>query len=492
VRQFYWLLFGTVLLKGTLAILVPITSDEAYVALWGKYLGASYYGHPPLAGWLQGLVRLGGNHPLAVRLPAVVLSSLAAAILFHYVHRRSPERALPVAAAYLFLPFTLVAGVIFSLDSFLLPAFVAGTVFFAQGVETGRVRSFVVAGLIIGLALLTKYFAGLLVIGLVLGALIHHRRRQLAPGLVVFIAVAGVLFLVNLVWNYYHCWSNFLYNFVNRHVDAGFNPTTPLAYVGTIAWGFSPALVYYLVRYRPRTPPEGTSRTFLYACLVPLLLLFTISLWRSVGLHWILGFIALGYVVAGLALPLDSWWRIARFNVVFGGLHILLIVGVFVFRQQSAVLSWTDYKLYVAATRGDVMKSMLDPLVDNYVIATPSHASASLLEFTTDHPVTVLGKGGFHSRQHDIWTDVRDLDGRDIFVLIHHRGEIKDYPPYFSHVELDSLVVDKTKFFMIRGHGFNYESYRAGVLTRINEDFYQIPRWLPVGACYFHARYGLW
>jgi 4-amino-4-deoxy-L-arabinose transferase-like glycosyltransferase len=491
VRQFYWLLLGTVLLKGALAILVPITPDEAYLALWGKYLDFGYYGHPPLAGLLQSMVRLGGNHPLAVRLPALVLSSLAAAILFHYVHRRSPERALPVAVAYLFLPFTLVAGVIFATDSFLLPAFAAGTIFFARGVETGHLRSFVVAGIIVGLALLSKYFTGLLVIALVLGALAHPRRRQLASGVVVFLTVAGGLFLVNLTWNYYHCWDNFLFNFLNRHVDSGFNPTTPLAYFGAIVWGFSPALIYYLARHHRKTPREETSRTFLYACLVPLFVLFTISLWRAVGLHWILGFIALGYVVAAHALPLRSWWRIARFNVVFGGLHILLVVGVFAFNQQSALLNWADYKVYVAASRSDVLQSMLDPLAGDYVIATPSYATSSLLEFLTEHPVTVLGAGGYHARQHDIWTDVRGLDGRDIFIFVPHRGQLEQYPPHFARVELDSLLVDDAKFFMVRGHAFDYESYRTDVLTRINEDYYQIPQWVPVGACYFHARYGL-
>ncbi len=39
------------------------------------------------------------------------------------------------------------------------------------------------------------------------------------------------------------------------------------------------------------------------------------------------------------------------------------------------------------------------------------------------------------------------------------------------------------------GTGFDYEAYRAGVLTDIRDRYYRIPPRLPVGHCYFFERY---
>ncbi|MBE9490230.1 MAG: hypothetical protein IMY67_08065 [Bacteroidetes bacterium] len=45
-------------------------------------------------------------------------------------------------------------------------------------------------------------------------------------------------------------------------------------------------------------------------------------------------------------------------------------------------------------------------------------------------------------------------------------------------------------FELLIGKGFKYDLYRKEVLVPINQDFYAIPDWLPVGQCEFKDKYG--
>ncbi len=52
--------------KITLAAAIPITSDEAYFTLWGRFVGLGYYDHPPMVGWLLYLMSFIGNAPVLI------------------------------------------------------------------------------------------------------------------------------------------------------------------------------------------------------------------------------------------------------------------------------------------------------------------------------------------------------------------------------------------------------------------------------------------
>ena len=45
-------------------------------------------------------------------------------------------------------------------------------------------------------------------------------------------------------------------------------------------------------------------------------------------------------------------------------------------------------------------------------------------------------------------------------------------------------------FELLIGNGFKYELYREEALKPINQTFYAIPDWLPVGQCEFKNKYG--
>jgi hypothetical protein len=52
-------------------------------------------------------------------------------------------------------------------------------------------------------------------------------------------------------WNSGHCWPNYMFNFVNRHGDAGWSLKTPLLYLVTLVYVLGPPVLWLAWRESP-------------------------------------------------------------------------------------------------------------------------------------------------------------------------------------------------------------------------------------------------
>src|SRR5512140_2336363 len=87
------ILIGTAV-RLVLVAVVPLGNDEAYHVDWARHLQPGYLDHPPAVAWLLALpVHTLGAHPLAVRLPALILQTLALAMASSLVRARAGDRA---------------------------------------------------------------------------------------------------------------------------------------------------------------------------------------------------------------------------------------------------------------------------------------------------------------------------------------------------------------------------------------------------------------
>jgi hypothetical protein len=132
----------------------------------------------------------------------------------------------------------------------------------------------------------------------------------------------------------------------------------------------------------------------------------------------------------------------------------------------------------------------LGPLMARYRLSTDGYAVAALLAYHTRRPVPVFGAGSSHARHDDILTDWRRFEGRDLLVFRREPPALEAYRPYFREVEAQAVHARGTTHYAVLGRGFDYAAYRERVLRIVNERWYRIPAWLPVGGCYFFERYG--
>jgi len=302
--------------------------------------------------------------------------------------------------------------------------------------------------------------------------------------------LAGVLPFagVNIAYNLHNCWNNIMFNLVNRHEDAQLGWATLLTYLGMMIYLITPWALWSLLK---------GSRVWLrqsalaFALLVPLALFLLISLEKTVGLHWVLGFLPIAFVL--LALCTHGVWmrRYIGFNAVLSVPHLVL----FGLLMHADVSVWPkkDFQEDVLFHRH--MPAILDELdrgmPANGVLTTIAYSPAALMTYHYGKVVPVFGPGKYHARNDDTFVDWRDMDGKPIRIVAKAKPiDPELYQDYLSNVSVTTQTIAGVPFTIVDGSNFNYQRFRDVVLREAVDKYYQIPSILPVLDCPFARKYG--
>jgi 4-amino-4-deoxy-L-arabinose transferase-like glycosyltransferase len=471
-------LVATLAFRFWLAAALPITGDEAYFILWGRTPDIGFYDHPPMVGWLLAPLLSVSEAPWVLRLPVLLLPVLVALLVRHALiawFERDAGTADLAAIAVLLVPLN-VWNVFITTDTPLILFSVASLLAFARA-------RFLLAGVLLGLAFLSKYFAVLLGIAYLAWAIAARRPRAFA------LAFAGALpfGLVNLYWNWQACWCNVMFNAINRHEGAGLSWETPALYAASLAYLAGPLLWFaWKGRARLRVPAHGA---LLAAWLVPLVVFALLSPVRRIGLHWLLSFVPAIILTVALALERRALVVSVRW---FAGIAVVQIATLAVL-VALPLETWQGRRFYQNLVLLKETRTILQALEAALPSATPAYESysmAAVMSFHAKRTVPVFGPGSSHARHDDILTDWRAYQGRDLTILGRDQADLARYSPYFRQVEARRIEVRGAAFHAVLGRGFDYAAYREGVLKPVRERWYRIPRGLPVGRCYFFERYG--
>ncbi len=335
-RPLDWRLFRAAALVFLAAKLVLLAvaqpfMDETYYWLWGQHLALSYFDHPPLVGWTQGLASIFGWNRLALRV--MVLATLAGdlALLMGFARQRGGDgwRALFWPSAALLGATPIFFGLTnLALPDHLLVFFTLLAVYafqrFRAGFEAGapRWRWLYLTALAIGLATLSKYTGALLAGGIGLAVLIDPRLRRLfrCPPFYLAIGLALVLQAPVLVWNLSHDMASFGFILGGRRSFGGVRFGGLGGYLGGIVLVLSPFLLWPLWRL---LRASGDGLVFPRAVFwLSSLGFLAASLFTDILIHW--NVVAYAAVLPFLAPYLRG--RLAAYgHVVFGALVALVL-----------------------------------------------------------------------------------------------------------------------------------------------------------------------
>ncbi|MEA2305593.1 MAG: hypothetical protein QOH43_2873 [Solirubrobacteraceae bacterium] len=164
---------------------------------------------PPLALWLMGLsARVFGFSSFSMLLPEALCTIAAVGLLYATVRRAfGPAAGLCAAAALALTPITIAIGRVNNPDALLVLLLVASAYFVQRAIESGRTKHLVWAGVVVGLAFMTKMLQGWM-IAPALGAAyllagppqLWTRVRQLALAGVAMVAVSAAWPLAVTLW----------------------------------------------------------------------------------------------------------------------------------------------------------------------------------------------------------------------------------------------------------------------------------------------------
>ena len=480
----------SVAIKIWMALLLPVTGDEAYFIFWGNYPDYGYYDHPPMVGWwLTALMKI-SDHQLWLRSPTILITTLIGVIIFYIVLPYGKTNAVIASGLYWLAPVNLVAPLITTDTPLILWSFLSGISFY-KAQRHDRYGWYLLAGVFLGLAFYSKFFAGLLGIAYFL-YLVVFVRRGIRPYLGLLLVVIGTLPFIglNILWNYNHCWDNYLFNLQNRTSDYSLSIWSIGKYLLLLLYLVTPPVIFYIWR-RPEKVRETLTRgglgLFLALFLIPVLLFGVISTGKSVGLHWLLSFYPFLFIALPLLLHFGQLRVCFYFMWGFGLLHVLaLVILVFmlpgIFKEDE-----NTYKELVYAMNTKELLEMIKPMRLQTPLATPSYSQSALLSYHSREHVIVMGPGSHHGRQDDIITDFNKLDGKPVAILSFN-ADVKKYGKYFKSFTNIILPFKGTRFYLGLGVGFQKEIYDKDVLMKIKERYYRIPGWLPVGECYMDRR----
>lgn len=205
---------GLTLMRGIFATVHPLRVDEAYYWTWSREGVISYLDHPPMVAWCVYFgTQIFGDTNFGVRFSGLLAMLVMQALLADIVWRTTRDwryailaALLPEAALDYGLLMTKVAP-----DTALI-AFVLAMVWaLVRLAVSGNQRWWLLAGLLGGLALLSKYTVILLLPAIVAFAVVPSwRTKQILspyPWLAALIAV--IVFSPVLYWNATHDWISF-------------------------------------------------------------------------------------------------------------------------------------------------------------------------------------------------------------------------------------------------------------------------------------------
>jgi dolichol-phosphate mannosyltransferase len=382
---------------------VELLPEDSYYWNYSQHLDSGYLDHPPMVAWLIWLgTHVFGNTEFGVRIGAVGCAAVATFFSYRLTRNLFGEASAMVALVLMqVMPFFFLAGLLMTPDAPLTAAWAATLYFLERALIAGQSRAWLLAGVSIGLGLISKYTIGMLVpVALLFVLLDAPSRRWLLrwePYAALFIAL--VLFSPVIVWNAQHEWASFAFQTSRRLAERprfSFHRLLISALVLLTPTGVLTLLASRFSRRPAADESADLRRRWLFlrlAVLVPLSVFVVFSVRHDVKIDWT-GALWLGAVpalaasiiefgrkgVVGLRAWVHSAWgptAVIMILLLGTGLHYLALglpgVG-YSDHLELVPVGWRDLGRQINGIAADLRKQTgLEPVIvgmDRYELAS--------------------------------------------------------------------------------------------------------------------------
>ena len=299
-----------------------LANDEAYYHMFAERLAWGYFDHPPVTALLvwAGERLFGGE--LGVRFFFTVLQPLYLWILWRLIRpadagRRDAALFVVVSAATLMLQLYGFIAVPDGPLMFPTALFLLTFKWFSEN----RRRAWLWMGIAMALMAYSKYHGALVV----LFALAANPRQLLRPALYSSGAVALLLLVPHLVWQYEHDWASFAYHLSGR--NSVFRPGYVVEFLANVLVVFNPFFVPLYVQAWRKVKPQTPVGRALKLLPVAFIVFFMLSSLRGyVQPQWVI--VSCFGLVCVLFAYARRHPRTRRYVMRAGGVTVGLIVLV--------------------------------------------------------------------------------------------------------------------------------------------------------------------
>lgn len=309
---------------------LPLHPDEAYYWLWSRHLDLSYYDHPPLIAYFIRLFTLVKTSEWSVRLAAVFCMGVATMYTYLLAKKIFDEKtALYAVLMLLSLPATNMGFTIVTPDAPLMLFWALSMYYTYLALTEETITYHVLAGIFMGLLLLSKYTSVLFPGSLFFFLLFKKPKKLLDLKAWFAVAIAVVILLPVIWWNYQHDWISFAFQYHHGTSDA-FHPRfeTFFSFLGgqflVLGFLFFPLLVWGACRYGLFREDFGEFYLFSFF-LFPMAFFFYKSLFKKMSMNWGAMAVISGMIICAHLIARSHLKKILLLGVALSVLMTLLI-----------------------------------------------------------------------------------------------------------------------------------------------------------------------
>lgn len=426
---------------------LELSPDEAYYWDWSRHLAWGYYSKPPMVAWLMALfTKLFGDNETGVRFPAALLSVTGLLFVYKLAREFYSERA----ARWTLLAATLAPGsvamsFIMTIDAPLICFWSIGLYVFWRALKSSGYAWWLLTGFVVGLGLLSKQtMVAFGVCAFLFMVFSEYRRLLSTPMPYLAAAIAFLMILPTLWWNYHHDWITFqhtAHHFEGLKQSRVFDILNLLGLLGTQIAIMSPAtgLLAMLVAGKMAMAWKRlrTEEHYLFFFgPLPFFLTMLLALRQDVNANWPAPFCLTFFLLlagewdgeyAGVSDRFRSWFRP---SLAIGAVLVLIIHAAPFFLSASAY-SGSKWDM-TARLKGwkalaqNVQERLAAIQGEPPFLLSNRRQIVSLLAFyLPDHPhVLCWPEPGRIRNQYDLWPQFADKNGRSALIIIERKDPV--------------------------------------------------------------------
>ena len=311
------------ILRLTLAPFVGLGVDEAHYVLYALNLDLSYFDHPPLVGWIQYIfTSIFSTSEFGARVAAIIIGFITSIFIYKLIYdiNKSSNEAF-IAVLALHASFLFNALFLMLMPDTLLFLLILPIIFTVIEIEkTNKLSTWLLLGLLLGLAGLSKYTAVLFIAPIIIYIIIKKRYELLyTTKIIPSIIIALIIILPVIIWNIQNDWSSFAYQSAHVVGSTSINWSGFASSIGAQIGAYNPflaPLAFYGLYKSLRSQNSTIFLTALFG-LVMITFFTYASLYKTALPHWS----ALFYM---LFIPLGTYYMIhvskkyLKFAIGFG------------------------------------------------------------------------------------------------------------------------------------------------------------------------------
>ncbi len=451
-----------------------LLAEEAYYWNYSAHLDIGYLDHPPMVAVLIKIfTTLFGTNEFAVRFASILCWFATAFFSFKFTQLIKPGAGIYAVMLLSILPFFFLHSLVITPDLPLIVCWSAAIYYLYRAQVLDQSYAWYVAGLWLGLGLLSKYTIVLTGCSALcyLVMVPHARTWFLRKEPYLCLLITALLFTPVIYWNATHNWASFAFQSTRRlEEDTSF---TFHQLLGLFVVFLTPLGVSgFLSLFRTNTPERGlfdiNTRRFLQLyTLVPLAVFSVFSFRHEIKFNWI-GPSLLG-IIPWLAILIDrntqpwlrrGWVATSAFLLLIYSAMLFCIVSGKPARINQELfikyIAWSDLTRQVHTIASEIEASTKStPLIvamDPYNIASELafYQADFLAHGTISTAYKVIGSDlfGNESLMYRYWSKGVPVDGKTL-ILVNDNRESLETPEVNNRV----IVKSDTREFWSHAQG---------------------------------------